>query len=269
MGKVKTALRNVSYGAVIGSAMLIPGVSGGTTAIILGIYDSLVRAVSELFKNFKRHIWFLVQVAAGGILGVLLFSKTVLWLVETFYFPMMYFFIGAILGSIPLMVKKAKITMKNLYNVMFALLGILLALSTVFLPDMKQAEMSYRTGGILTLALCGLIISAALILPGISTSHILLVLGMYESVLEAIGSMNLLYIGIIGIGVLLGIFLCTKVLQKSMERFPSATFMMITGFVMASVYDIFPGVPTGTEMIISLIMFALAFSAVTVLSFRG
>lgn len=265
---MKAVIKNIFCGLVIGSSMLIPGVSGGTTAIILGIYDRLIKAVSELLHDFKRNMGFLMQVALGGLIGVILFSKAVLWLVGEFYFPMMYFFIGAILGSIPLMLKKAKIQKSNFYYIVFAFFGVLAALSVKILPKASFSAIPDSIGGIAMLLLCGIVIAVALILPGISTSHILLVLGMYETVLQAVSEMNWLYIGILGTGVIIGIFLCTKLLEKAMCRFPSQTFMAIIGFIMASVYDIFPGIPSGIEVLICLFTFALAFTLVSGLSMK-
>ena len=181
---------------------------------------------------------------------------------------MMYFFIGAILGSIPLMLKKAKIQKSNFYYIVFAFFGVLAALSVKILPKASFSATPDSIGGIAMLLLCGIVIAVALILPGISTSHILLVLGMYETVLQAVSEMNWLYIGILGTGVIIGIFLCTKLLEKAMCRFPSQTFMAIIGFIMASVYDIFPGIPSGIEVLICLFTFALAFTLVSGLSMK-
>ncbi len=242
--------------------MLVPGVSGGTTAIILGIYDRLIAAVSGLLHDVKKNLCFLMQVGLGGLIGAALFAKAVLWLTEQWYVPMMYVFSGAILGSIPLMVKKARIGKGNWYGILFALPGMAAALAVKFLPQ------TGNTGAGWLLLVCGIIVAAALILPGISTSHILLVMGMYETVLTAVTTMQWLYLGILGAGVLIGVILCTKLLEKAMQCFPMQTFMMITGFVMASVYDIFPGLPTGAEWLVCPILLTAAFVLVSMVSLR-
>ena len=257
---MKTALKNIFYGTVIGSSMLIAGVSGGTTAIILGIYDRLINAVSDIFKNFKENAVFLFEVAVGGITGILLFSRGLLWLTNTFHFPMTYFFMGAILGSIPLMVKKSNIGMSDIYNVSFALLGILPALLIKAVPDGIFSQDP------IMLFVCGMIVAVALILPGISTSHILLVFGIYETALQAVSEMNVIYILLLGGGVLAGTLIFTKALGKLMQKFPSQTFMTITGFVMASVYDIFPGIPPTAQIPICIILFSGAFSAICLIA---
>ena len=90
-------------GLIIGAAMLIPGVSGGTTAILLGIYDKIISAVSELFSDLKKNLSFLLMVGIGGILGILLFSKAALMITQKFFIISSYLFIGAVIGSLPLM----------------------------------------------------------------------------------------------------------------------------------------------------------------------
>lgn len=250
---MKTAIKNIFSGMVIGSSMLVAGMSGGTTAIILGIYDKLIKAVSGIFEDFRKNIFFLLEVAFGGIIGAVIFSKGLLWLTGEFYFPMMYFFMGAVLGSIPLMVKKSNIGISDIYNVAFAFLGIVSALSVSFIPS-DIFEKNF-----VMLFICGIIIAVALILPGISTSHIMLVFGIYETSLKAVSQMDILYISVLGGGILAGTLLFTKALGNLMQKFPSQTFMTITGFVMASVYDIFPGFPPCPQFILCILLSACAF----------
>ena len=93
------------------------------------------------------------------------------------------------------------------------------------------------------LFLCGIIIAVALLFHGLNTSDIILDFGIYETAFQAVLEMDILYISVLGTGILAGTFLFTKTLGKLMQKFPSQTFMAITGFVMTSVYDIFPGLP--------------------------
>lgn len=260
---MRTVIKNILYGIVIGSSMLLPGVSGGTTAIILGIYDRLIKSVSELWKDWRKNGLFLMEIAVGGMIGAGVFAKGMLWLTGAFPYPMIYLFMGAIFGSIPLMVRKAHLQRSTLWHIAFVMLGVMAALGIRFLP---KGGFSGNWG---MLVICGIVISIALILPGISTSHILLVLGIYESVLQAVSEMDFVYIGILGTGVITGIFLCTKILEKALSRFPSQTFMAITGFVMTSVYDIFPGIPSGTELVISIGFLITAFVLVAVISLNN
>ena len=130
------------------------------------------------------------------------------------------------------------------------------------LPKNNLTVVPNDFNGALMLILSGIIIAVALVLPGISTSHILLVLGMYEAVWGSFGSRNFYYLILLGIGVIIGTLLTTKAIDKAMTKFPQQTFMIIVGFVMASVYDIFPGVPEGADIFYCAVLAALGFSAV-------
>lgn len=253
---VGKAGRDILYGAVIGSSMLIPGVSGGTTAIILGIYDRLISAVSNITKEPKKQLPFLGLVALGGIAGAVLFSGAVLSITETFPVESMHFFIGAILGSIPLLVKKSGITVSNLYNIVFALIGIFAVFGIRLLPQGSSGS------GWFMLIISGMVIAAAMVLPGISTSHILLVLGMYESVWGGLRSIDIDYLFPIGIGGIIGTLLTAKLTDKAMECFPCQTYMVIIGFVMTSVYDIFPHDTELSRLPVCILLCAAGFAAV-------
>ncbi len=260
--KIKSALKNILCGVVIGSSMLVPGVSGGTTAIMLGIYDRLISAAGNILKDFKKNAGFLIQILIGSAVGILLFSRLILWLVEIWSLPMTYFFMGAIIAGIPLLLKKSTVDIKNIYNGLFAFVGIGLVALIGLLPKNSFTVIPSDFKGAVLLIFGGVIIAIALVLPGISTSHILLVLGMYETVWGAFGSGNFYYLLLLGTGVVVGTLITTKGIDKAMTVFPKQTFMIITGFVIASVYDIFPGVPAGVDIFYCTIMASAGFTVV-------
>lgn len=245
----KSVIKHTISGLIIGSSMLVPGVSGGTMAIILGIYDSLINAVSTIFKRFTYNFLFILQVAVGGIAGILLFSHMILGLIEKFKYPMMYLFMGAMLGSIPSLYRKGKIKKFNPLYLIWVIIGGVLVYAMNFLPKNKFTTIPTNFQGYVMLFLCGAVIAIALILPGISTSHILLVMGMYESVWSAVSDLNFLYLFPIFLGVLAGVLLTTKILDSAMRRFPSQTHLLIIGFVLASLVDIFPGIPSNYSIV--------------------
>lgn len=245
----KAVVKNTVSGLVIGSSMLVPGVSGGTMAIILGIYDSLINAVSTIFKRFTYNFLFILQVAVGGIAGILLFSHMILGLINKFEYPMMYLFMGAMLGSIPSLYRKGKIKKFNPLYLLWIIIGGGLVYAMNFLPKNKFSTMPTNFQSYVMLFLCGAVIAVALILPGISTSHILLVMGMYESVWSAVSDLNFLYLFPIFLGVMAGVLLTTKILDSAMRRFPAQTHLLIIGFVLASLADIFPGIPNNYSIV--------------------
>ena len=260
---VKKAGINILYGAVIGASMLIPGVSGGTMAIILGIYDRLISSVSNIIKKPKENLPFLAFVFLGGLSGILLFSQAALKIIAAHTEACMFFFIGTICGSVPLLVKKSGIKITNMYNVIFSLIGIIAVFGIRLIP-----QSSLSNGGPM-LIICGVVIAAAMVLPGISTSHVLLILGLYDSFWGGFKEGNADFFLLIGIGGIIGTLLTAKLTDIAEKRFPCQTYMVIIGFIMTSVYDIFPRNIQNGHWYVYLIFCAVGFAAAYMLSNIG
>ena len=257
--------RDVIKGGLIGASMLIPGLSGGTMAIVLNIYDRLMNAVGNLFKDLKSNLIFLFRVAVGGIFGMILFSKLILSLAETYPQPMMSVFIGVVLGSLPALLKKAALTKKRWFNLFFMLPGAVASLSLNFLPS-SVFSYSYGLEGFLICVLCGFIIAVALILPGISTSHALLLLGMYEKVWQSVSDMDFLFLLPLLIGCAAGVLLLTRAFSFLLCRFQTQSYCLIAGFVMGSVYEMLPSSPQGFMLCVCILCFVLGFGFIFMVS---
>ncbi len=243
-------------GFIIGASMLVPGASGGTMAIILGIYDDLIHAVSTLRQHFKENAILLGTYGCAGVIGILLFSRPMLAAITMWPKPTMFFFLGAILGSIPPLYRKVRTDRLKPINVVVAGLGALLGVSTRFLPaGVITLSDSFQMVSVLMLLFAGLIIAVALVLPGISASYILLMLGMYDITLVAIQDLNLLFLLPLAIGVVGGTLLTTEILGNAMEKHPQFTYMLIIGFMIGSLLEVFPGVPQGLDILYCLITF--------------
>lgn len=254
-GKNSIAIR-IGKGIIIGASMLVPGASGGTMAIILGIYDDLIHAVSTLRRNLKENVIFLLLFTIAAILGIILFSRPMLAAVTLWNKPMLFLFMGAILGSIPPLYRKVKVSRLKPVNIIVAFVGAFLGICTRYLPEgIFQMGDSFNLYSFAMLLLAGVIIAVALILPGISASYILLMLGMYDVTLIAIREGNLLYLLPLTIGVLGGIFLTAGILEREMKRHPQFTYMLIIGFMLGSLVQVFPGMPAGAEALTCVITF--------------
>ncbi|HWQ79408.1 MAG TPA: DUF368 domain-containing protein [Anaerovoracaceae bacterium] len=247
---------NFIKGFAVGASMLVPGVSGGTMAIILGIYDDLIHAVSTLRQNIKENALLLGIFTLAGTIGILLFSGPMLTALTLWNKPMLFFFMGAILGSIPPLYRKVRISRIKPVNIMVALIGAVLGVCTMYLPEgVFQISAGLHFYSILMLAFAGFIIAVALILPGISASYILLMLGMYDLTLAAMKDLNLPYLVPLAVGVLAGIFLTAGILEREMKRHPQFTYMLIIGFMLGSLAQVFPGVPEGLEILSCILTF--------------
>lgn len=246
--------------------MLVPGVSGGTTAIILGVYDKLIRAVSTFFQDFKKNILFLGLFSLGGGIGILLFSRVMLFAVQKWELPMMFLFLGAIIGSIPMLYTQAKVEKFNPLYILFALIGAGIVLSLGYLP---KPDSEFSGSGLIHLAMLfvtGIIIAVALVLPGISTSHMLLLLGMYNTTLEAIKTLNFGWLVPIALGGIAGIFLTTRLIEKALNKFPAISYFFIIGFVLGSIIDVFPGFPKGLGILVCLVTFSSGYAVIRYVS---
>lgn len=278
-GKLKNDLILMIKGFIIGSSMSVPGVSGGTMAILLGIYDKLISSISGFLKDIKNNILFLIKFCIGAGVGIGSLAFVIKWLLEKYPLPVSFFFLGAVIGGIPALSKKVDKAKSKVSSALFFLSGLIIVIAISFIPT-GNFNVSSGSGPAhyMMLLVTGIVIALALVLPGISTSHMLLVLGMYDSMIAAITNFDIVYVGILGIATVMGIFLITKPIEWTMNKFPHQTYCMIIGFVLGSTYEIFkdkiiPAVPESTTagwwilaFIISLITFLLGYFAIQSIS---
>lgn len=251
---MKSSLMIMFKGFIIGSSMSVPGVSGGTMAILLGIYDKLISSISNFLKDVKGNTIFLTKFCLGAGLGIGSLAFVIKWLLDKFPFMISFFFLGAVIGGIPALLKKTQETKFKISSVLYFLLGLGIVLSIGVIPT-GNFDIAAGSGitHYLMMLVTGIIIALALVLPGISTSHMLLVLGMYDSMLIAITKFDVIYIGILGVATLIGVFLITKPLEYLMNQFPHQTYCIIIGFVIGSTSEIFsekilPAIPNDATL---------------------
>lgn len=219
--------------------MSVPGVSGGTMAILLGIYDRLISSISNFFKDVKNNLIFLMQICIGGALGIGTLAFVISWLLDTFPIPVSFFFLGAVVGGIPALYKKTKTSSIRVSSVLYMIAGFIIVISIGFIPKINvNVSGGLSLSNLIIWLITGIIVAIALVLPGISTSHMLIVLGMYDVTLGAIKSLDILFLAILAISVLIGIILTTKPLEWTMNKFPHETYCMIMGFVVGSTLEI-------------------------------
>lgn len=251
-------------GIVVGATTSVPGVSGGTMALILGIYDKIIHSMSKLFKNFKVNGLFLGVVGIGMVLGLVLAAPFVEFAIDNYKYPALYFFIGIVFAGVPVLLKKANQGKKKKTDIIFFIIGSLIIGALLLFEYFYKGELFNLSGGlnlvdIIILFVSGIIIAIALILPGISTSFLLVVLGLYKPLIEAVKTKNMGFLLPVVIGTIFGTFATTGILEKLMNEKPRQTYLMILGFVAVSVVQVFPGIPTGINILYSIIAFIFGY----------
>lgn len=276
---IKDDLIIILKGFIIGSSMSVPGISGGTMAILLGIYDKLIGSISNFFSDIKGNSIFLFKALLGTFLGIGSLAFVIQWLLLKYPIYISFFFLGAVIGGVPALFKKTKEKTLKLSSILYMILGFL---TVIFISSIPIGSFNIVSGTgfvhYLMVLITGVIIAIALILPGISTSHMLLILGMYDTLLKAITTFDILYIGILGVSTVIGVFLITKPIEWTMNTFTKQTYFVIIGFVLGSTAEIFkdkilPAVPQDPSIfwwfstfVISLITFIVGYRAISSLS---
>ena len=259
-------IRTAFKGVCVGGTMLVPGVSGGSMAMLLGCYDRLISSVSSFTKNKKANFVYLSVFGMGGILGMMLFAGPVSALLEAYPMPMMYFFIGAVAGGIPMIYQKSGVKQMDWRLILYPLVG---AAAVILLGALPAGILGGgQSGGGVVLFLAGLLAAVALVLPGISVSYMFLLLGMYGRIMEAIARVQILYLLPLGGGLLLGTVLTAKILETAMSRHPMPVYLVILGFILGSLGQVFPGFQDQPQILWCALGAAAGFAAIRLLSWH-
>lgn len=262
---------NILKGFAMGTSDLVPGVSGGTIALLLGIYNQFIASISGIFsRRFWPSFTFLIPIIIGILLAMGSLSNLFNYLLSQHHIPTMFFFGGLIIGILPYLLKisnyKTSFTTKH-YMMVIAGIAILIVITLMNNGDKHAGEtLTLSTGLIIKYFIAGMCASSAMLLPGISGSFMLLVFGVYGTVMLAISEVvKLNFIGLpillaVGFGVLAGFIISSKIIQYFLTHHKLMTFALIIGFVVGSLFAVFPGLPTNIVMwFVSLVVFIIGF----------
>lgn len=231
-------------GAIIGIANIIPGVSGGTLAVSLGIYEAILNAIGNFFKSIKKNILVLLPVILGAIVGILASSKIITIALDKYKAQTICLFIGLIFGGISLLMKKTngKNTPSNLIIFFVVFIGVIIF--NMLVPTAKDITLTNLVfKDYVILLVLGIIASSAMVIPGISGSFIMMLFGYYEPIVSTISNLgnfslighNLSILVPFGIGALIGIVLISKLISYFIKKFETKTYFAIMGFVLSSI----------------------------------
>ena len=249
MKKIKDNFILFIKGFIMGIANVIPGVSGGTLAVILGVFKDFVGSISNIFKSFKKSVLFLLPIVLGMGVAVVASSK----LIETClnYYPLatILFFVGLILGGVPILFNKIKREMKSIPNyIIFIIMFSFILLFTFVISGEKNVELVSLTFiDYILLFIVGMLASASMVIPGISGSMVLMTVGYYNSILATVSDIfnfanfwhNVSILIPFGLGVIVGILLIAKLITFLLNKFEVKTYFAIFGFIFSSLIVIF------------------------------
>jgi len=251
-------------GFLMGVANIIPGVSGGTMAVILGVYDELIESISQFFTNRSKmlqYMRFLILIGAGA--GAAIFACSFLfdYLLTHQPGPTYFFFMGLILGSVPIIYKQHSDMSFTPLRVSLAILFFALLLGFDFIMPTKEITASFLDLSLYSkplLFMSGAIAAGAMVVPGISGSFLLLLLGTYHAILFAVKTMHVSTLAIVAAGAGVGMLVFTTIIFKLLKRFPSETYFSILGLLVGSVVVIYP---EGAFQLVSVLTFILGLIA--------
>lgn len=261
-------LKTFINGLAFGITQIVPGVSGGTVAIMMGFYDRLLESVNHFNKDRRKSLKFLLPFLFGIAVGILVFSSVINFLLSNHSFPTMMFFIGMIIGIIPLIF--AKIKPINRTDVILIVIPALVVFATSFIGNGVYANPS-----ILIFFIAGVVSAAALIIPGISGSFILLIMGVYHEIIISVSSVfdllrDITNTGLwrdicvvmvpFAVGVVIGGLSMARLIEKLLKNYSRRVYTIILGLLIGSAAALFNN-PTNTQSGINNLIIAIGITA--------
>jgi len=254
---------NIFKGILIGIGAILPGISSGVLCVILGIYECLVSRVLHFFKNIKENFLFFLPLIIGAGISIIFVSKILLFLLENYKVPTSFVFIGLILGCVPGIFKHANLDSKHKNPFLkYLFLTFTLTFSIYLIVLGKSSNLPVLTIeniSILDLLKNGFLMSAGVVIPGISNTEILMLLGSYNIYLESLATLNLHILVPMGIGLIIGAILFLKLIEFLFLKFKTYTYYAIIGFTLGSIFVILPNFEFNLTFIFSIILMFVSF----------
>ncbi|WP_041139452.1 DUF368 domain-containing protein [Beduini massiliensis] len=268
-------LNEILRGILIGIANIIPGVSGGTMAVSMGIYDDIIYSITHLFTDMKKSIRTLFPYILGAGIGIVCLSFIIEYLFLHFPIQTNLCFIGLILGGLPIITKRIKIKRSDFSHSLIFILFFALIIGMQLLGGQGTKDVTIQISlfEIIKLFLIGAVASATMVIPGVSGSMMLMIIGYYNPIIshinlfiKALVALNfdqLIQSSMIlvpfGLGVVIGIFLIAKIIEILLKHYESHTYCAILGLVIASPIAILMGIHSTTFNLPILLTSAITF----------
>lgn len=268
-------VKDILKGSLVGVANIIPGVSGGTMAVSMGIYDKLITAITHIFKDIKKSMRILLPIAIGALLGIGILAFVIKWLFANYPVQTNLLFIGLIIGGLPIIWRKTKEQRITAGAVVAFVVFLAIVVFFPILGNGQGSEVQLIPSIVMFIKLfvVGVIASATMVIPGVSGSMMLMIMGYYNPILNTItgfisslaagdiaGVMSYMWILIpFGIGVVLGIFAIAKFVEYVFDHAPAIAYCAILGLITGSPIAILMMANITNVTIMTVITSAIAF----------
>ena len=275
---MKDKLVLVIKGFFFGIANIIPGVSGGTIALTMGVYEDLIEIISHFFKDIKKSLNFIVPFGIGAVLSILLMSKLISASLEKFPIATTLFFIGLIVGGVPLLTRKVKNEKIKPINILLFLITFSLILGMSFMNEGNNvvSVSNMNISMYFILFLVGMVAAATMVIPGVSGSFVLMLLGFYKPIVSTVSKLtdfsllsnNIKILLPFGLGIVIGIVLVSKLIEFLFNKFEVPTYFAILGFVIASIFTLLFGLIGNSINILEIVIGIILFIVATVIGYK-
>lgn len=262
-------LKMILKGVVIGVANIIPGVSGGTMAVSMGIYDKIIHAATHLLSEFKKSMKVLIPILIGAALGLVVVARVIQIMFDKAPLQTNLLFVGLIVGGLPAMTKKVKGQSIRLPHIIACVLffTFVVGLAAMGETEGAAADMTFNAINVVKLFGVGIVASATMVIPGVSGSMILMIMGYYNPILKEVNRFidNLVSFNVpglidgcavlvpFGIGVVVGIFAIAKLIEIIFTKFPYVAYWAIIGLIIASPFAILMMNSLGTISVVTVL----------------
>jgi len=255
-------------GVIIAMGFILPGVSGGVLAAILGIYERILGFMANITKNIKENLLFFLPVALGGIVGIVLLSAPLEYLLDRYHTIVMWCFAGCIVGTLPALNRQSKAQGRGKAD--WAVFAVTFVLGFILLYYLAWLE-NHTAGGILpadsmlSWVIAGVLIALGIIVPGLSPSNLLIVLGLFDAMIAGFKGVKIMVFLPIAVGAIATLLLFSKFMERMLHNHYSKLYHFILGIVSAStLLIVIPPVVSYADFsfldgILSAVLFALGY----------
>ena len=232
--KVAEPVKNVVIGMILGMSIMLPGVCAATIAVVLGVYDRIIRDLSKPSQYLREDFWFIVTIVVVSIIGVYMTVKCLAFVIESYEAPLMLFFATAVGIQIPNIWREADDGGKaSGYNILALIVGFVLMVFVFFISITSFDQVS--SPGPAALVLAGAIYGICILSPGLSGSTIIMALGLFAAIVTGLDALDVNVIVPLVIGLAVGIIIFSKVIDHFLTRSRKSSFFAIIGLTAGSV----------------------------------